>query len=238
MTVPPEEQVAGVAALNDPIRRALYQLVAGSADAVSRDQACDAVGVQRALAAFHLDKLVDHGLLDVEFRRLTGRSGPGAGRPAKLYRRSARQIEVSLPPRRYDLAGRLLATAIEAAGRSGSPVRVELEGVARSMGRSMGQEVAERLEKRASKATKRQALLDVLASHGFEPRLRAGDVILANCPFHALAQEFRDVVCVMNLHLVQGIRSALPLGERELQPRWAPEPGRCCVTLGTGAVSA
>src|SRR5690606_669386 len=97
-----EEQVAGVAALNDPVRRALYRFVADSAEAVSREQAASAVGVQKALAAFHLDKLADEGLLEFEFKRLTGRRGPGAGRPAKLYRRSARQIDLSLPPREYD----------------------------------------------------------------------------------------------------------------------------------------
>ena len=133
-----DAQVAGVAALHDPVRRALYLFVVGSADAVSREQAAAGVGVQRALAAFHLDKLADEGLLDVEFRRLTGRTGPGAGRPAKLYRRSAREIEVSLPPREYDLAGLLLAGAIDAADASGRKVRDELERSSFEFGRAMG----------------------------------------------------------------------------------------------------
>lgn len=232
MTVLSEEQVAGVAALNDPIRRALYLYVANTTDAVGREQAAAAVGVQRALAAFHLDKLTELGLLDVEFRRLTGRSGPGAGRPAKLYRRSALQIDVSLPPRKYDLVGRMLAEAIEAAGRTGNPVRDELAGVSYSIGRLLGEEVVERAGKRPSKAKQRQALLDVLASYGFEPRIQAGDVVLANCPFHALAQQFRDLVCGMNLELLKGIRSVLSLDAAELQPRLEPEPGQCCVKFG------
>lgn len=234
MTFLPEEQVAGIATLNDPIRRALYLYVVNRADAVGREEAAAAVGVQRALAAFHLDKLTEQGLLDVEFRRLTGRSGPGAGRPAKLYRRSALQLDVSLPPRKYDLVGRMLAEAIEAAGRTGNPVRDELLGVAYSIGRLLGEEVVARLGKRASKAKQRQALLDVLASYGFEPRIKAGEVVLSNCPFHALAQQFRDLVCGMNLELLRGLRSVLPLEDVELQPRLDPQPGQCCVRFGHG----
>src|SRR3954468_20644750 len=117
-----EQQVAGVAALNDPVRRSLYVFICISTEPVSREQAAAAVGVQKPLAAFHLDKLADEGLLDFEFRRLTGRTGPGAGRPAKLYRRSDRQIDVSLPPRQYDLAAHLLAAAVDTAERTGRRV--------------------------------------------------------------------------------------------------------------------
>jgi predicted ArsR family transcriptional regulator len=235
MSGPLEAQVAGVAALNDPIRRSLYLFVSNSADPVSREQAATAVGIQRALAAFHLDKLAEQGLLDVEFRRLTGRTGPGAGRPAKLYRRSDLQIDVSLPPRKYDLAGRVLAEAIEAAESTGNPIRVELERVSYEIGRSLGEDVVERAGKRASKAKQRRALLDTLEDHGFEPRVRGHDVVLANCPFHTLAQQFTDLVCGMNLRLLEGVRSALPLDDVELQPRLEPEPGQCCVKFGAGA---
>jgi len=224
-----EAQVAGVAALNDPIRRSLYLFVVENVEAVSREQAATAVGIQKALAAFHLDKLAEEGLLQFEFRRLTGRTGPGAGRPAKLYRRSDRQIDVSLPPREYDLAGRLLAAAIAAAETSGRPVRSELERAAVAAGQAIGEEVVARAGRRASKPKQRDALLAVLRSHGYEPRTVGSDVVLANCPFHALAQEFTELVCGMNLHLMEGIRSVLALNDRGLQPRLDPEPGQCCV---------
>jgi len=100
-----------VAVLSEPVRRALYAHVAEQPQPVGRDAAAVAVGVSRSLAAFHLDRLVDAGLLDVTYRRLSGRSGPGAGRPAKLYLRSSRQVELSLPARRYELAARLFADA-------------------------------------------------------------------------------------------------------------------------------
>jgi predicted ArsR family transcriptional regulator len=229
-----EEQVAGVAALNDPVRRRLYLFVANSAEAVSREQAADAAGVQKALAAFHLDKLAEEGLLEFEFRRLTGRTGPGAGRPAKLYRRSDRQIEVSLPQREYDLAGLLLAGAIDAAETSGKTVRAELERSSSAFGRTMGERALERAGRRASKAKRREALLQVLREHGFEPRAEGDDVVLANCPFHALAQQYTDLVCGMNLHLLEGMRSVVDVGDRELRPRLEPEEGQCCVKLCKG----
>jgi predicted ArsR family transcriptional regulator len=230
-----EEQVAGVAALSDPVRRALYRFVADSAEAVSREQAAAAVGIQKALAAYHLDALADEGLLAFEFRRLTGRTGPGAGRPAKLYRRSERQIELSLPPREYDLAGLLLAGAIDAAESSGRTVREELERSSYAFGRTMGERARALAGTRASRARQREALLDVLREHGFEPRAAGTDIVLANCPFHTLARQFTDLVCGMNLHLLSGVRSVLDVGAHELQPRLEPEPGQCCVKFCSAA---
>jgi predicted ArsR family transcriptional regulator len=224
-----DEEVAGVAALNDPVRRALYLFVSESAEAVSREQAAAAVGVQKTLAAFHLDRLAEEGLLEVEFRRLTGRTGPGAGRPAKLYRRSDRQITLSLPHREYNLAGHLLAAAIAAAEDSGRTVRKELERGAFSAGRSIGEEALELAGPRLSKAKQRESLVTALRRHGYEPRSAGRDIVLGNCPFHDLSQEFTDLVCDMNLHLMKGVRSVLNLPDKELQPRLEPEPGQCCV---------
>lgn len=224
-----DDQIAGVAALSDPIRRALYTFVVQSTDAVSRDQAAEAVGIQRALAAFHLDKLAEEKLLDFEFRRLTGRTGPGAGRPAKLYRRSDRQIDVTLPPREYDLAARLLAAAIDRAEARGGDVRKALRRVSFEFGQGVGRAAASRAGVRASNKKKREALVEVLREHGFEPRVEGSEIVLANCPFHALAQQFTDLVCGMNLHLMEGVRNELPLQDEALQPRLEPEAGICCV---------
>lgn len=230
-----EEQVAGVAALHDPIRRGLYLFVANSAEPVSREQAAAAVGIQKALAAFHLEKLTEEGLLEFEFLRLTGRTGPGAGRPAKLYRRSARQFDVSLPQREYDLAGRLLAEAIAAAERSGRTVRSELERASFAFGRTLGAEARALAGRRPSRSKQRDAAIEVLRDHGFEPRVVGNDIVLANCPFHALSQQFTDLVCGMNLHLMEGVRSELAMKDTELQPRLEPEPGQCCVKFCTQA---
>src|SRR5512135_159617 len=143
-----ERQIAGIAALEEPARRALYFHVVDRGDAVSRDEAAALAGVSRALAAFHLDKLVEAGLLVAEFRRLTGRSGPGAGRPAKLYRRSPDQVAVSLPPRSYALVAELLAGALEGAGGA---ARRDLGRGARAAGRLLGEETRARLGPRAGR---------------------------------------------------------------------------------------
>jgi predicted ArsR family transcriptional regulator len=233
-------RVAGIALLHDPIRRALYDAVRAAPDGLGREQAAERAGVARNLAAFHLDKLVDAGLLDVEQRRLNGRTGPGAGRPAKVYRRSATEVEVSLPPREYDLAASLLAAAIEATspggGKGGAEdVRASLATVARAYGADFGVEAERRSGPRPSAARRRAALLAVLAERGFEPVVEGDEIVLGNCPFHALARQFTDLVCGMNLDLMEGVRSGLGLPAGTLQPILQPEPGRCCVRFGTEA---
>src|SRR3712207_22972 len=118
---PFDERVRGVAALDHPVTQAVYRLLVDRGQ-LSRDDAAENLDMARSVAAFHLDKLADAGLAEVHFERLTGRTGPGAGRTAKLYRRSGREIQVSLPERRYDLAGEVLAEAIERASAQGVPV--------------------------------------------------------------------------------------------------------------------
>jgi predicted ArsR family transcriptional regulator len=215
------DQVSAVAALAEPTRRRLYEHVARSPAPVGRDEAAAAVAVPRATAAFHLDRLVDDGLLEVHFERRTGRTGPGAGRPAKLYRRADRAVEVSFPERRYDLAGDLLAAAVAAAESSGESPRSALDRLAYDRGRHLGEE--------APPAGGRAAVLRVLEEHGFEPRLDDASITLANCPFHALARRHTELVCGMNLCLVDGVLDGVP--SAGLSARLAPAPGKCCVRL-------
>jgi predicted ArsR family transcriptional regulator len=117
-----DARIGLLAVLGEPVRRALYLYVAAEADQVSRDQAAAALGIARHVAKFHLDRLVEDGLLEAEYRRPPGRGGPGAGRPAKVYRRTGIDVAVSVPERRYDLAGRLLARAVADAQRTGRPI--------------------------------------------------------------------------------------------------------------------
>jgi predicted ArsR family transcriptional regulator len=213
------EQFAAVGALADPARHALYRFVAAAEGPVGRDQAAEGVGLPRHTVKFHLDRLVDDGLLETEYRRLSGRRGPGAGRPAKLYRRAARQIDVSLPERHYDLAGRILARAVETAAEAGTPVRTAVDEAADTQGR------------RLAAASGSAPLEDVLTDLGYEPRATGDDVVLANCPFHALAQSHTALVCGLNL----GMLTAL-VDERgeHVAASLDPAPGRCCVVLRPG----
>jgi predicted ArsR family transcriptional regulator len=225
------ERVRCVATLDHPVTQAAYRLLAEQ-DEVSRDEAAERLEVARSVAAFHLDKLVDAGLAEVRFERLTGRTGPGAGRPAKVYRRANGEIEVSLPERRYDLAGGLLATAVERAAAEGVPVDRAVGDAARETGRSIGEEAGTVAGPQNDAADRRRGVLRILERNGYEPRVRDGEIVLANCPFHALAEAHRTLVCGMNLELLSGIIEGIG-DEGRLSARLAPEPGYCCVRMAS-----
>jgi len=211
--------LASLSSLDDPVRRRLYEVVRERTEPVGRDEAAAAAGVGRALAVYHLDKLVEAGLLTASYQRPPGRGGPGAGRPAKLYTRSDREFAVTVPPREYELAARLLIQAVESdsSGRS----RTALLDAARRLGAELGSRFADG----------DAGLEEALAEHGYEPRRGHDDVIrLRNCPFHQLAEQHRDVTCGMNLGLIQGIVAGL--GADGLRPVLDPRPGQCCVAIG------
>ena len=224
-----DAQVASVAALGEPVRRELYRYVVAQPGAVSREQAATGVGVAHHVAKFHLDKLEEDGLLEVEFSRPPGRTGPGAGRPAKLYRRSSRDIAVSLPERRYDLAGRIMADAITTAATSGVPVTEALRGASSATGRRLGEDAKRAAGSRSSRAAQVRAICEVLAANGYEPRSGKAGITLANCPFHSLAEDYTDLVCGMNLALIGSM--VAELGDTGLSARLEPAPDRCCVVL-------
>ena len=159
------------------------------------DEAAATLELPRTTAAFHLDRLVDEDLLDVVYQWRTGRTGPGAGRPAKLYRRSDHHVTVSLPQRRYDLAGRLLCSALEHAERSGQSPRALLHQCAYQMGKEIGKKACGT----AGNHETRDTAVQVLEAYGFEPRIEGDNVTFVNCPFHTLAQEYTELVCGMNL---------------------------------------
>jgi predicted ArsR family transcriptional regulator len=223
------DRIHGVAALDHPVTQSVYRLLA-ERDELSRDGAAEALELARSVAAFHLDKLVDAGLADVRFERLTGRSGPGAGRTAKVYRRSDTEIGVSLPERRYDLAGGLLAEAVERSSRDGEPVARALRRAASEVGRRIGEAARVAVGRRSGRAKRRDAVVGMLERHGYEPHLRGGEIVLTNCPFHALAEQHRDLVCGMNLELLSGVIDGAD-GADVLEARLAPQPGYCCVRM-------
>ena len=213
--------LASLSSLDDPVRRRLYEVVTRQSGPVSRDEAASAAGIGRALAVYHLDKLVESGLLTASYSRPPGRSGPGAGRPAKLYARSGREFAVTVPPREYELAARLLVQAVEADPSDRS--RTALAEAARRLGTELGRAF------RPAEAGR--DVEGVLAQQGYEPS-RGGDGVirLRNCPFHQLAEEHRDVVCGMNLALVEGLFAGL--GADGWHPSLDPRPGHCCVAIG------
>lgn len=208
------DSVAAVAALADPVRRRLYEYVSKSERAIGRDEAASALGLGRSTAAFHLDRLAQESLLEVEFRRLGGKTGPGSGRPAKLYRRTTAEVTVSLPERHYELAGGVLASAIEQSDETGEPVRDAVRRLAGDAGRAAGAAAA--------------SFEEALERNGFEPRTEPdGDLVLGNCPFHQLAREHTGLVCDLNLALIRGVAAGCCEKTRTILQD--PTAGRCCV---------
>jgi predicted ArsR family transcriptional regulator len=209
------DDLARLAALDEPVRRRLFDYVRGSSEPVSREKAAEAVGISRSLAAYHLDRLAEQGLLTATYRRPEGRSGPGAGRPAKLYAAEG-EVSVSVPPRDYELAADLLAEAAEASGEA----RAALQAVAARAGRRLGEGLGE------------GSLQDALAARGYEPyEDEPGVIRLRNCPFHRLAEQHRDVVCRMNQAYLEGLLEGMD--RTDATAALEPEPGRCCVAIST-----
>ncbi|MFD3698849.1 helix-turn-helix transcriptional regulator [Streptomyces sp. NPDC058646] len=247
------KDIDAIAVLQDPVRRRLYEYVAAQGREVGRNEAAEAAGVARTLAAHHLDRLTEAGLLEVGSRRLTGRSGPGAGRPAKVYTRARAERSVSLPARDYRTAAELLAEAAEVAG---------LDAGLRAAARRRG----EALRGSAVPCGGLDEAMEMLAARGYEPHLEgaegvegaagaedsecdegdeggeglqgaggaegeagaaAGVVRMRNCPFHAVAERFPPLVCGMNLALLEGLFGA----DGPVRARMDARPGECCVVV-------
>ena len=213
-------EISVIAALDDPVRRSLYDYVAARGDGVSRTEAAAATGIGRTLAAFHLDRLAEAGLVEVTFARPAGRSGPGAGRPAKLYRRAAAEHQVSVPPRDYRAAAELLAEVVDMTG-----AEPELQRSARSRGAAAGRAA----RRQSSGQADDDLVTGTLAAQGYQPYRDGGDVRLRNCPFHLLASRHPPLICGMNLALLEGLLAGAAAGG--LTARLDPRPEECCVVL-------
>ncbi|GGF32528.1 ArsR family transcriptional regulator [Microbacterium sorbitolivorans] len=210
----PGDDVSRLGLLADPARRRLYDVVVAQQDPVTREAAAAAAGISGKLAAYHLDKLADAGLLDVDYAREPGRTGPGAGRPAKRYRRSAREVAASFPPRNYSLLAHILADAADDEGPG--PVRHSLERAAERAGRSLGERAGD--------------LPTALDAGGYVPAdTDDGDVILRNCPFHSVAQEHTQLVCTLNHAVIRGALEGT--GDDPDRAELDPCDGRCCIVI-------
>lgn len=217
-----DQAINALSLLAEPVRRALYRYVVAAPAEVGRDEAADAVGCSRSLTVFHLDKLAEAGLLEVVYRRRSGRSGPGAGRPAKLYRPAGTEHAVSLPPRAYATLAHLLAEVVEQAG-----LEPEVQAAAHRAGAAAAGAAD---ASAAGTATDTSGIVAVLAARGYRPQPEGAEIRLRNCPFHALAGEFPPLVCGMNLALLEGLVGGCPAG-RAWRARMDPRPGECCVAL-------
>ncbi|HZB49641.1 MAG TPA: helix-turn-helix domain-containing protein [Mycobacteriales bacterium] len=200
------------AALVDRTRRALYDYVRRQDHPVSREEAADAQRVSRNLAAFHLDKLVEAGLLRARYEAPAG-APRGRGRTPKVYEATGDGVAVTVPERRYELVAQILAAAVDTEpGNAHAAALAEAGRRGRDLGgRHRGED-----------------LTGVLAGLGFEPERAPGRLLLANCPFHDLARHHTALVCGLNHAFLAGLVEGLGAAGTA---RLAPGPGRCCVEV-------
>jgi predicted ArsR family transcriptional regulator len=222
------DELAAIALFVEPMRRKLYEHVRDRHSPVGRDEAAAAVGISRKLAAFHLDRLADAGLLDVDYRRLSGRVGPGAGRPAKLYAVSARRFSVAVPQTGYALAAAIMATALSGPNLKGSG-QAAVARVAAEVGERLGRAV--RAEHRGATA-RRNAIERTLAELGCQPHQRGCELVLGNCIFAELAESHRELICALSAALVAGLLDGAHVSG--LRAASGPiDGGLCCARLVT-----
>jgi predicted ArsR family transcriptional regulator len=212
-----DEMIVRLSLLDDPTRRAAYLAVRTAGRPLTRAEVADEAGVSVRLAAFHLEKLLSEGFLEATYERDEGPGG--VGHPAKRYRPTGLELEVSIPPRRYDLAAEILAEALEA--DSPDSPRESLADVAAEYGRAVG--------RRAPAHDGGSQLLAALRIVGYEPALSGGEVVLRNCPFRHVAQARPEIVCQMNVAFVAGVLAGTR--SRSLRAVLSPSPGRCCVLV-------
>ena len=232
-----ERSLEAVGMLADDLRRRMYLFIRDRRRPVSRDEAAEASGISRKLAAFHLDKLVEIGLLKAHYVRLSGRRGPGAGRPSKVYEPAETEVAISIPSRSYDFAGRLLLKAL-ARSETGRSALESVRDEAYEEGLDVGRAV--RREKRLRSPGTRKTMLvlkEILSDRGYEPyHDDDGTLRLRNCPFHVLARQSVELVCGMNHAFIAGLLDGL--GSKAVTAKLDPRPGECCVGIEAGEAVA
>lgn len=223
-----EAAISAVAVLDDELRRGMYWFIRRARQPVTRDEAAAEVGISRKLAAFHLDKLVEAGLLRARYE------APGGirrvGRTPKVYEPTDADVRVSIPERRYEVLAEILMGAV-LGERDGETARAAAVRVAQQRGEELGGAERERVRPGRLGAERALTLVQgMLAGHGFEPSREAPTCVrLRNCPFHPLASAAPDLVCGLNHAFCSGILTGL--GTDSVHAVLAPQVGECCVEV-------
>lgn len=223
-----DRAIDSVSVLSEDSRRRMFTFVRRAGRAVTRDEAAASVGISRKLAAFHLDKLVEAGLLRARYERPGGMRK--VGRQPKVYEPTDAQITVSIPDRRHELLADLLLDAVLTEGADENAAQAAMR-TAEQRGRQSG--AAAREEIRPGRLGPERGLTAcerLLDQYGYEPvRETPTRLRLRNCPFHPLAGKAPELVCGMNRAFLGGYLDGL--GVTGIEAVLAPQPGECCVRL-------
>jgi predicted ArsR family transcriptional regulator len=212
-----DDAIKRLCVLDDPARRSCYLAVRTAGHPLTRAEVAQEAGISVRLAAFHLEKLLSEGFLEAGYER--DQAPTGVGHPAKRYRPTDVELEVSIPPRRYDLAADILAEALVAVASEG---RADpLQKVAANYGRQIG--------RRTRRRNSETRLVTALRLFGYDPASANDRIVLRNCPFRHAAQARPDVLCRMNHALVAGMIQGVQAGSFDAVLDRAP--GRCCVLV-------
>lgn len=220
--------LTAIAALSDPFRRRLYRFIRRAHGPVNREQAAASVGISRKLAAFHLDKLVEVGLLHATHERVG--HVRKVGRTPKVYQPTQAVVRISIPEHQHDLLAEILLDAVVNQRTDETAQQAALR-LATQHGEELGR--AERARLRPGRLGAERALTmtqNVLARYGFEPaRDNPTTIRLRNCPFHPLTPKAPELVCAINHAFLTGFLHGLQA--TTVHAALAPHPPECCVQL-------
>jgi predicted ArsR family transcriptional regulator len=217
------------AALGDPTRRAIFIAVRESPEPMTSAAIAELFTIHPNVARHHLDKLAADGYLQVSHRRPAGRTGPGAGRPAKCYETTEKAIDVHFPSRRPDLLVELLVRLVQRLAPD--DIAAVAEDVGRQYGRELAAEVGTPEEDGYQEAV--TAVAQAMSGLGFgisqDTSAATSRLLTSHCPFGAAAAGHPDVVCSLDRGIVSGLFERLSdRCEPVLHPH--TDPVEACVT--------
>ena len=222
------EAIRAIAALDDDLRRRIYDFIRAARRPITREEAAAAVGISRKLAAFHLDKLVAAGLLRTDYPQPSGVRK--VGRAPKVYVPVDADVRISIPERRPDVLTAILIDAVLNERAAETAPQAVLRA-AREHGEAIG--AAERRNSRPGRLGAERALTlseSKLRQQGYEPdRVSPTRICLRNCPFHPVSRQFPELVCGLNHSFLTGLLTGL--SATTLRAVLQPHPGECCVEL-------
>jgi predicted ArsR family transcriptional regulator len=182
-----------LAAVGDPDLRDALLFARSHARPVTADELAEARNLHRNVARSRLERLADAGLLSADYERRTGRTGPGAGRPAKTYSVVPQVTSIAFQDQNESLAG-LLVDALAARGGA-EPLR--------EVGVEFGRELARSARLRPAKTTKTgfERVCAAVRRLGYQASLEsvddAGAVIATpTCPLRPLVRARQEAVAI------------------------------------------